>query len=74
MPLPRERQECHADALIKEFLQQCPGPHGRCAVSSHTPPSFVLNYMSQLREEHDPENGSSANGAGGDQESRWKKA
>ena len=53
-------QDCHADAIIREFRSLYPGAHDRGDVSTGPPSSRVLNFLARLREEAPSEEGSSA--------------
>ena len=48
-------QECHGDAIIREFRQQFPGAFDREASASEPLSSRVLNYLALLREEPESE-------------------
>ena len=44
-------QECHGDAIIREYRQKFLGAFDREASASEPPSSRVLNYLARLREE-----------------------
>ena len=48
-------QECHGDAIIREFRQHFPDAFDREAPVSEPPSSRVLNYLARLREEPESE-------------------
>ena len=67
------QQPCHADILISAYSHSFPGAFDRDESHSGVPPtSDQLNYLAELREEHDSSEGSTADEDAGASVSGWK--
>ena len=65
-------QECHGDAIIREYHQKFPGAFDREASASEPPSSRVLNYLARLREEPESEDDTSPDEGAPPKSSGWR--